>query len=139
LLKRSGKMRIVIGIFIILHGLVHLWYVTLSQGWVKFQNDMGWTGESWLLTDLVGSNLNRWLATFLYSLATITFLLAGVGFLANQEWARVWIVVASVISVVTILVFWDGKLNMFVEKGGLGILISAGTLIAAVVYNFQTT
>lgn len=132
-------MRIVIGIFIILHGLVHLWYVTLRQGWVKFQNDMGWTGESWLLTDMVGSNLNRWLATFLYSLATITFLLAGVGFLANQEWARVWIVVASVISVVTILVFWDGKLNMFVEKGGLGILISTGILIAAVVFKFPTT
>ena len=132
-------MRIVIGIFIILHGLVHLWYVTLSQGWVKFQNDMGWTGESWLLTVLVGSNLNRWLAAFLYSLTTFTFLLAGVGFLANQEWARVWIVVASVISVVTILVFWDGKLNMFVEKGGLGILISTGILIAAVVFKFPTT
>jgi hypothetical protein len=100
---------------------------------------MGWTGKSWLLTDMAGNNLNRWLATFLYSLATITFLLAGVGFLANQEWAQVWIVVASVISVVTILVFWDGKFNMFVEKGGLGILISAGILIAAVVFKFPTT
>ena len=27
-------------------GLLHLWYVTLSQRWTEFQPEMGWTGES---------------------------------------------------------------------------------------------
>jgi hypothetical protein len=39
-------LRILFGIFVVLHGLVHLWYVVLSQRLVEFQADMGWTGES---------------------------------------------------------------------------------------------
>jgi hypothetical protein len=37
--------RVQSGVFIVLHGLVHVWYVTLSQRWVEFQPEMVWTGE----------------------------------------------------------------------------------------------
>jgi hypothetical protein len=49
-------LRFLIGIFIVLHGLVHLWYVVLSQGLVEFEPEMGWTGESWLLSRLLGES-----------------------------------------------------------------------------------
>ena len=34
-------LRFLIGVFIVLHGLVHLWYVTLSQRLIEFQAEMG--------------------------------------------------------------------------------------------------
>ncbi|MGB7874760.1 MAG: hypothetical protein WBL25_10280 [Anaerolineales bacterium] len=132
-------MNIFIGIFILLHGLVHIWYVTLSQRWVEFQVDMGWTGKSWLLTNLLGDQVTRFLATLLYSLSAIVFVAAGVGLLANQEWSRPGLVIASIISSLTILVFWDGSLNMPVEKGLLGLLISVGILIAVFVFRWSVT
>jgi hypothetical protein len=124
-------MQIILGIIVLLHGLVHLWYVILSQGWVKFQADMGWTGQSWLLTNVLGDNFIRVLATTFYSLSTFLFVMAGVGLLFSQGWTRIWMIAASVISAITIFVFWDGNFSMLVEKGLLGFLISAGLLVAA--------
>jgi hypothetical protein len=129
-------MHILISIFILLHGLVHLWYVTLSRGWVEFQANMGWTGKSWLFTNLLGDNVTRIVATIFYGLSTIAFLVAGTGLLAKQDWSRIWTIVASVISTVTILIFWDGNLSMSVEKGGLGLLINIGILLAIFLFGW---
>ena len=35
--------RFLLGIFIILHGLVHLWYFTLSQSWLN--SNQRWVGR----------------------------------------------------------------------------------------------
>lgn len=123
-------MRILFGIFIFLHGLVHLWFVALSLGWVKFQADMGWTGHSWLLTKWLGNNHTHLLAAIFYSMAALCFVIASIGFFSNQEWTRIWMMIAALISAVTILVFWDGKAIMLVEKGLIGFLISTGMFIA---------
>lgn len=66
-------LRFVLGIFAVLHDLVHLWYVTLSQRPVNFQPDMGWAGESWLLVSLLGDVATRWLTNIPYGLATLGF------------------------------------------------------------------
>jgi hypothetical protein len=129
-------MNILIGIFILLHGLVHMWYVTLSMGWVEFQANMGWTGRSWLLSNLLGNDIIRMVSTVFYGLSTITFLVAGVGLLAKQDWSRVWMIAASVISTITILVFWDGNIGMPVEKGLLGLLINIGILVAILMFGW---
>ena len=129
-------MNILIGIFILLHGLVHIWYVTLSQGWVEFQANMGWTGKSWLLSNLLGNDVTRMFATIFYGLSTITFLVAGFGLLAKQDWSRVWMIAASVVSTITILVFWDGNIGMPVEKGLLGLLINIGILVAILMFGW---
>lgn len=47
-------LRISIGIFMLLHGLVHLWYFVMSRGLVELKPEMGWSGKSWLLTNLLG-------------------------------------------------------------------------------------
>ena len=129
-------MRILIGIFIILHGLVHLWYVTLSREWIKFEAEMGWTGESWLLTGMFGSKFTRTLTTIFYSLAAFAFVIAGLGLTIGSGWSQTWMVSASLISLVSIVVFWDGSPRMPVEKGLLGFLINIGILIAVIVFNW---
>jgi hypothetical protein len=115
----------------VLHGLVHFWYVTLSQGWVEFQADMGWTGKSWLFTNILPGGISRNLATLVYGLAAVVFVAAGTGWIADQAWYRPWTIAASLISILGIVMFWDGSFRMPVEKGILGLLISIGLLAAA--------
>ncbi|MGD8463589.1 MAG: hypothetical protein PVI09_06950 [Anaerolineae bacterium] len=131
-------LRFLYGIFVLLHGLVHLWYVTLSQRWVAFQPEMGWTGESWLFSPLLSDGAVRGLATVFYSLTTLGFVVAGVGVFARQEWWRPVIIGSAAFSAVLIVLFWDGGLQRIVEKGLLGFLINAALLIALLVFDWPS-
>ena len=131
-------LRFLYGIFVLLHGLVHLWYVTLSQGWVAFQPEMGWTGESWLFSPLLSDGAVRGLATVLYSLATLGFVVGGIGVFARQDWWRPVIIGSAAFSAVIIALFWDGGLQRIVEKGLLGFLINAVLLIALLVFDWPS-
>jgi hypothetical protein len=122
-------MKAIAGIFLILHGLVHMWYVTLSQGWVEFQPDMGWTGRSWLLSSFLGEGATRLIAGVIYALAALAFVVSGVGVLANADWFRPLLLGSAVFSGVIVLVFWDGSMEMIVQKGLLGLLINIGILV----------
>lgn len=132
-------LRFLIGIFIILHGLVHLWYVTLSQRLVEFQADMGWTGRSWLFSNLLGDATTRLLATAAYVLATIVFVAAGIGILVRAGWWRPVLVGSAVFSSAAIVVFWDGSTEMLVQKGLLGLLINVAILVAVLVFQWPST
>ncbi|MGD8793055.1 MAG: hypothetical protein PVF47_10925 [Anaerolineae bacterium] len=131
-------LRFLFGIFVVLHGLVHLWYVTLSQGLVEFQAEMGWTGKSWLFSPLLGEGATRSLATVLYSLATLAFLIGGIGIFVQQAWWRPMVIGSAAFSAAIILLFWDGGLQMIVEKGLLGFLINAALLVALLVFGWPS-
>ena len=127
-------IKVLTGIFIVLHGLVHLWYLTLSQGWVEFQADMGWTGKSWLFTNLLGDQTTRTLASVAYTLAAIGFVAGGTGIFLQQEWLRPVLIGSAVFSSVIIVLLWDGSGQMLVQKGLLGLLINLAVLIAMLVF-----
>lgn len=113
-------------IMIILHGLVHFWYVTLGMGWVAFQSEMGWTGKSWLLSGFMSSGLTRALAVGFYGIAAVLFSAAGLGMILGYDAAQKLLWVPSLISAAAVVVFWDGQMGMLVEKGILGLMISLG-------------
>lgn len=127
-------LRFAIGIFIILHGLVHLWYVTLSQGLVEFQPEMGWAGNSWLLSNLLGDAATRSLASAGYILGAIAFAAAGVGILVNSGWWRPMLLGSAVFSSAVIALLWDGSTQMLVQKGLLGLAINVAILVALLVF-----
>jgi len=127
----SGLGRVLMGIFVILHGLVHLWFVVLSQDLVEFKPEMGWTGESWLFTGLLGGSTPHTLTSVIYVLATVAFLIAGVGILSGATWALLLMRGAAAFSGLMILLFWDGGAQMIVEKGLLGFLIDVGLFVAS--------
>ena len=122
-------VRWALGIFIVLHGLVHLWYLTLSQGLVEFEAEMGWTGQSWLFSAFLGDSALRWLATTLYAIATLGFVAGGLGLVAQQDWWQPVTIAAAAISAVTIVLFWDGGAQMLVQKGLIGFLIDIIVLV----------
>ena len=115
--------RYLIAALILAHGLVHLWYVVLSQRLVEYEADMGWTGRSWLFTPLMGDSATRWMAAIIFSLLTVVFVTGGVGLLARQDWWRPLTVFAASLSTVSILLFWDGGGQMLVQKGLIGLVI----------------
>lgn len=115
-------------LFLVLHGLVHLWYFTLSRGLVAFQPEMGWTGNSWLFSNLLGNPATRSLASALYPLAALLFVVAGIGVFGRFEWARPLLLGTAAFSAALILLFWDGQGQLLVEKGILGLLINLGLI-----------
>jgi hypothetical protein len=122
--------RIFSGIFIILHGLVHIWYVVLSFNLVIFQSDMGWTGNSWLFASLRSNQVLRMIAGVLFILSTILFVISGIMILANFSGADTILFIAAMISTITLVVFWDGQTNMMLQKGVIGVIINLVILVA---------
>ena len=112
------------GIFIILHGLVHLWYVVLSLNWVEFQPDMGWTGRSWLLSGVLQDPTMRTTSAVLFIASAIAFVISGVGIFINADWLDTVIMISAIFSTMVLIVFWDGSLEMIVQKGLIGVLIN---------------
>lgn len=116
-------------IFIILHGLAHLWYVTLSIKLIAYKPEMGWSGDSWLLTNLMGDGGARTIAAILYTLASLGFVAAGVGLLMEEQWFRPLTIWSAVLSIIGIVLFWDGSASQIIEKGLLGFVISVLVMI----------
>lgn len=123
-------LRILSAVFIVLHGLVHMWYVALSQGWVEFEPEMGWTGESWLLSRFLSESVTRSLAGVLFALGTVAFVVSGIGIFARAGWWRTALLGSAIYSTAMVLLYWDGVPEMIVEKGLVAILINAGVIVA---------
>jgi hypothetical protein len=121
-------VRFLIGLFIILHGLVHLWYFTLSQRLVEFKPEMGWTGKSWIFSNLLGESTTRVLASSLFVLAAIAFVISGFGIFFRAAWWCPMLVGSALLSSVILLLFWDGDMQLIVQKGLIGFLISIAIL-----------
>lgn len=122
-------MTTIVAIASILHGLTHLWYVTLSLRLIEVTADMEWTGKSWLLPHFFDEGATRSLALFLYIPAAIGFVTGGAGLLLEQSWFRPFIVSGSAISIVAVLIYWDGVASKLVEKGMIGLLLSIGSFV----------
>ncbi|NPV67423.1 MAG: hypothetical protein HPY64_09795 [Anaerolineae bacterium] len=129
-------LRIALGAFMVLHGLVHLWPVTLSLGLTEFKPEMGWSGNSWLFTGLLGEPATRALASVAFIVATLVFVLGGVGILVKAGWWRPVLVGAAVISTASLVLFWDGGMQQLVEKGLLGVLINVAILVVLLVFKW---
>jgi hypothetical protein len=131
-------LRFLLGLFIVLHGLTHLWFFTLSQRLVAFQLAMGWTGRSWLFSNLLGDATTRALASVLFVLATIAFVVSGIGIFIRTAWWPPVLVGSAVLSAAIILLFWDGSMQLLVQKGLIGLLIDVGILLAFLVFQWPT-
>ena len=123
---------IVVGVFCILHGLVHLLYAGQARRFFALKPGMVWPDGSWVFSKILGDANTRSAAFFMLGLAAIGFVVCGLGLLFRAEWWRVLAVVSCVLSTLVFLLLWDGKLRGLDEQGGVGILINSAIL--ALVY-----
>jgi hypothetical protein len=120
---------ILLGIFTILHGLVHLLYAGQSWRLFELRSGMLWPDGSWLFSKLLTQRTTRLLAAFALALTALGFIFAGLGLIFRQDWWRSVVVGSTLFSSAIFLVFWDGKLHSLDDKGGVGLLINLAILI----------
>jgi hypothetical protein len=121
-------IRIILGFFIVLHGLVHMLYFGQSARYFELQPGMVWPDGSWAFSQLLGDAATRSLASVLLVLAAIGLVTSGIGILASQSWWRPVIVGSTIFSSVIFILFWDGVVQHLGNKGAIAILINVAIL-----------
>ncbi|CAG0993625.1 hypothetical protein ANAEL_02449 [Anaerolineales bacterium] len=125
---------IIMGIFLILHGLVHLLYAGQSGRFFELRPSMVWPDSSWLFSKLLGDEATRRLATGLLALTALGFVASGLGLFLRQDWWRPAVIGSAVFSAVIFLLLWDGRFRALDEKGGVGILIDLAIIVVVIIW-----
>ena len=86
-----------------MHGIGHVLFVGPAIGLA----DWG-SGHSWLLTNLLGDGLARTIAGAIWVSAGALFLLGVAGFVRNDDWWRAATIAGAAISLIGIVVYFDG-------------------------------
>jgi hypothetical protein len=74
----------IVALFLLLHGLVHLLYVGQSRRIFELQPGMVWPDGSWFFSRLFGDEPTRLLANVLLLLATLGFIAGSLAIFARQ-------------------------------------------------------
>ena len=126
--------RIIIGIFIILHGLVHFLYIAVTQGWLK-ESGMAWNEKSLLLSKLIDETGSNKVALVTYSISIVLFVASGIVYMTEAVWWQKLIIISVIFSSITIVLFWDGIFKNMAEKGFIGVIINMAILTLSLIYN----
>jgi uncharacterized membrane protein YphA (DoxX/SURF4 family) len=129
-------MRIIFGVFLVLHGLVHLLYFGQSRRIFELQRGMVWPDGSWAFSKLLGDETTKLLATIFLMLAAIGFVAGGAGIFLGQAWWRPMVVGTATFSIVIFILFWDGAWQHLADKGAIGILINIAILTAVLIFQW---
>ena len=123
-------LRFIFGIFIVLHGLVHLLYFGQSWRLFELQPGMVWPDGSWAFSKLFGNEVTRLLASISCLVATLGFVAGGIAILLlMQPWWQLLVVGSAAFSAIFLILFWDGKMQKLHDKGGIGVLINIAIVI----------
>ena len=131
-------IRILFGIFVMLHGLVHLLYFGQSRRIFELQTGLTWPDGAWVFSRVLGNEPTRVLASILLLFVGLGFIGGGAGIFLMRGWWRPLVVSAAALSTLTFILFWDGALQNLPEKGAVGILISAAILVVVLMLPWST-
>jgi hypothetical protein len=120
---------VIFGVFLILHGLVHLLYFGQSRRLFELQPGMSWPDGSWAFTKLLGDATVRNIAGLFLVIAAAGLIAGGAGLLSRQGWWRTPVLAAAALSALIYTLLWDGAAQHLDNKGGIGILISVMLLV----------
>jgi hypothetical protein len=121
-------LRFIIGLFFVLHGLVHLLYFGQSRRLFELQPGMVWPDGSWAFSRLLGDGATRWLAGICCIVAAVGFVASGAGTMLMQPSWRPLVIGSALFSALIYTLFWDGKTAKLADKGGVALLIDLAIL-----------
>lgn len=131
--KENPLLQFIFGVFIMLHGLVHLLYLGQSARRFELRPGMVWPDGAWAFSTWLGDKITRSLANILCALAACGFIAGGAGILMSQAWWRSAVVGSAVLSSIIFMLLWNGKLQKVDDQGGVGVLIDLAILTAVLV------
>lgn len=122
-------MEYFLGIFYILHGLVHLLYMGHSLNYFELGKGFIWPDNSKLLANIFSLQTKKILAGVLCIIAAISFVAAGICVLIGHPWQQIEIIFAVIISTLLFVTFWDGSSLKLHTQGGIAIIINILILV----------
>ncbi len=125
--------RVILGVFIVLHGLVHLLYYGQSRGVFELQRGMVWPEGAWAFSKILGNETTRRLASVTCVVAAAGFVVGGTSIRAGQAWWRPAVVGSAAFSTAIFGLFWDGSRRRLDNQGAIAILINITILIAVLI------
>ena len=131
-------IRILFGLFIILHGLVHLLYFGQSARYFELQPGMAWPDGAWALSRFLGTAPTRTVASVLLIVAAVGFIGGGAAIFLGQAWWRSILAAVAVISSIIYILFWNGGMQKLDNQGGIGILINLAILAALFIFRWPS-
>jgi hypothetical protein len=126
-------MTFIFGVFLVLHGLVHLLYFGQSARFFELKPGMLWPDGSWAFSRLLGDEATRNLVSISLILAATGLIAGGIGIFFSQAWWRPLTLGAATFSCVAYLLFWNGKMQNLDSQGAVGMLINIAILLAVLV------
>jgi len=131
-------VKIFFGVFMMLHGLVHILYGGQSTRLFELKPGLTWPDGAWAFSKLLGIEAARKTAAVSLIIAAVMFLVGGISLLAGQEWWKLAAASAAIFSTLIYLLCWDGQLTSLPDKGFIGILINIA-IMAVCYYKPLTT
>jgi len=129
-------VQIIAGVFLVLHGLVHLLYLGQSARLFELQPGMIWPDGSWAFSKLFVDTGTRTLTSIFCVLAAAGFVIGGVGIFFGQSWWRTAVIASAVFSGVLYILFWNGRLQHLDNQGGIAILINIALLVTVLMFRW---
>jgi hypothetical protein len=100
----NDLLRAVLAIVVLAHGIGHVLFAPMAYSAMRIPT----SGQSWLLTGFLGKGLTDVLATAAALGLVVAFSVAAYGLFTQAAWWRGLLVVASILSIGLIALFWDG-------------------------------
>ena len=100
----NDLLRAVLAIVVLAHGIGHVLFAPMAYSAMRIPT----SGQSWLLTGFLGKGLTDVLATGVALGLVVAFSVAAYGLFTQATWWRGLLVVASILSIGLIALFWDG-------------------------------
>jgi hypothetical protein len=126
-------LTILMGVFLLLHGLVHLLYAGQSGRLFELRPGMTWPDGSWAFSKLLGVETIRQLGVVVLALAALGLFAGGLGLILRQDWGRPAALAAAALSAAIFVLMWDGRLQVLHDKGAIGVLLDLAILAAVLV------
>ncbi len=127
-------MQIVLGIFLVFHGWVHMVYAGQSAQLFQFRPGFTWPNGAWAFSRLLGDEMTRRLAVGALVLIALSFIGGGLGVFFRQAWWRPVAAAAAIASAGLYLLMWNGKFEALDAQGAVGILLNLAVLAVAFIW-----
>ncbi len=129
-------MNIVLGLFLVAHGLVHAMYAAQSMRLFEIQTGLTWPDGSWVLSSLAGDPAVRTGAGAVFVAIAAAFAVAGIALVFRQGWWAPVALVAAGVSAVSLVILWNGKMQALDTQGAWAIGINGAVFLAVLVFNW---
>ena len=116
----AATTRVVLGVILLGHGIGHALGIMAALGLGSAE---GWSARSWLLTDALGDPIARGISFLVWALALLGFLGAALGLFGwlPHGWWRTLALVASVISLVGLALYWNAFPQLSSKLAAIGV------------------